>query len=136
MLTALHVDASWDGQAGKVHITGAEEGKGSLVIDASGRPDQLTSVRATLKITNFDIAPIAVFLPGPLVGASGKIEADLTIKRLDPSLGSVTGFVHVIDGRVPIAPIVGTLRGADARIDLDDGGVTVKLDGRIGAGTV
>lgn len=136
MLTALHLDASWDGKAGKVHLTASEENKGSMVIDASGRPDQLASVKATMKIAKFDIAPLAVFLPGPLVGASGKLEADLTIKRIDPSLGSVTGFLHLIGGRVPIAPIVGTLRAADIRIDLDDGGVTAKLDGKIGGGTI
>jgi len=136
MLTALHIDASWDGTAGKLHVTGSEENKGTLVIDASGRPDRPEAVVATLKITNFDLAPLAVFLPGPLVGARGKLEADLTITGLDPSLGKVIGFVHLIGGRVPIAPRIGTLRRADARIDLDAGGVTAKLEGRIGAGTV
>jgi len=136
MLTALHVDASWDGTAAKLHVTGSEENKGSLVIDASARPDRLGAMLATLKITRFDLAPLVVFLPGPLVGARGKLEADLTIKGLEPSLGKVVGFVHLIDGRVPLSARLGTLRRADARIDLDDGGVTAKLDGRIGAGTV
>ncbi len=136
MLTALHLDASWDGTAGKVHVTAAEENKGSLEIEASGRPDQLASLRATLKIANFDVAPIVVFLPGPLVGARGKVEADLTIKRIDPTLGSVIGFFHVKDGRVPLSATAGTLRDADLRIGLDDGGVTVKLDGKIGGGAV
>ncbi len=136
MLTALHLDASWDGKAGKVHVTAAEENKGSMEIEVSGRPDQLTSLQARLKIANFDVAPIVVFLPGPLVGARGKIEADLTIKRIDPSLGSVIGFLHVIDGRIPLSPTAGTLRAADLRIDLDDSGVDVKLTGKIGGGSV
>ncbi|MBA3454927.1 MAG: translocation/assembly module TamB domain-containing protein [Deltaproteobacteria bacterium] len=136
MLTALHLEASWDGSGGKVHLTASEENKGTLVVDASGRPDQLASVKLRMKVANFDIAPLAVFLPGPLVGASGKLEADLVVNRLDPSLGSITGFLHLINGRVPIAPTVGTLRAADIRIDLDDGGVTAKLDGKIGGGTI
>ncbi|MDB4961370.1 MAG: hypothetical protein JWP01_1369 [Myxococcales bacterium] len=136
VLEALHVDGSWDGTAGKVHITGTESGKGTLLVDVSGRPDRLTSVVATIKIAAFDLAPIVVFLPGALVGASGKVDADLTVRGLDARLANVRGTLHVIGGRVPLTPTLGTLRAADVLVTIDDKGLVAKLDGKIGGGSI
>jgi autotransporter translocation and assembly factor TamB len=119
-----------------VHITGTESGKGTLLVDVSGRPDQPASVLASLKINAFDLAPVAVFLPGQLVGASGTIDADLTVRGLDTTLANVRGTLHVINGRVPLTPTIGTLRAADALISIDDSGLDAKLDGKIGGGAI
>ena len=135
-LTALHVDASWDGTAGKIEVEGDEAGKGSLKLELRGRPDDLMSVFAKIDVKQFDVAPIVVFLPGQLAGASGRVEADLTFTGLDPVQGKVRGSLELVDARVPITPTIGTLRKANAKLELRDDGITAKLDGRLGAGAV
>ena len=135
-LELLHVDAGWGGAGGHVTITGNEAGSGTLFVDVRGRPDQLASLDGRVTIENFDLAPVVVFLPGPLAGASGTLKTDLTIRGLDPSTGSVRGTLHLRDGRLPIAPAIGTLRKADVQLALTDLGITGSIDGRLGAGTI
>jgi len=135
-LTALRVEGRWADGRGQLRVTGTEGEKGSLLVEAAGRTDQLASALATVKIDDFDLAPVAAFLPGQLVAASGKLDADLTLRGLDLETGTLRGRIQLADGRVPIAPAVGTLRRADASIVIDDAGVTAKLSGRIGAGAI
>ncbi|MBA3464569.1 MAG: translocation/assembly module TamB domain-containing protein [Deltaproteobacteria bacterium] len=135
-LTALHIDASWDGAAGQIKVKGDEAGKGTLEVEVRGRPDDLMSVVARVDIKKFDVAPIVVFLPGRLAGASGRVEADLTFTGIDPVNGKVRGSLELIEARVPITPTIGTLRRANAKLELRDDGITAKLDGRLGAGAV
>lgn len=135
-LTALHVDASWDGAAGTLKITGNEAGKGTLEVEVRGRPDDLMSVVADVDLKKFDVAPVVVFLPGRLAGASGLVEADLTFTGIDPVNGKVRGSLELVDAGVPITPTIGTLRKANAKLELRDDGITVRLDGRLGAGSV
>ena len=134
-LTALHVDARWGGAAGHVRITGDEEGKGTLLVEASGNPARPDTVVGTIEIAKFDLAPVVVFLPGPLAGAAGTLEADLRLRGIDPSLGTVRGTLKLTDGRVPIAPAIGTMRKANLVLSIEDSGITVKADGRLGAGS-
>jgi hypothetical protein len=135
-LEKLHVDAGWGGAAGHVTITGNEAGKGTLLVDVRGRPDQLASLNGRVTIEKLDLAPVVVFLPGQLAGASGTLETDLTIRGLDPSTGSVRGTLHLRDGRLPIAPSIGTLRKADVQLAITDVGITGSIDGKLGAGTI
>jgi len=51
-------------------------------------------------------------------------------------LGSVRGTLRLTDGRVPIAPTIGTLRRAAAQLSIDARGITASLDGRLGAGSI
>lgn len=134
-LTALHVDASWGGASGHVRITGDEEGRGTLLVDARGNPADPMTVFGMIDIKRFDLAPVVVFLPGPLAGAAGILEADLRLKGVDPSLGTVRGTVKLVDARVPIAPAIGTMRGANVVVSIEDAGITAKADGRLGAGS-
>ena len=134
-LTALHVDASWGGASGHVRITGNEEGKGTLLVDARGNPADPTTMFGMIEIKKFDLAPVVVFLPGPLAGAAGTLEADLRLKGVDPSLGTVRGTLTLSDGRVPIAPAIGTMRKANISLSIEDTGITAKVDGKLGAGS-
>ncbi len=135
-LSSLHVDATWGGDRGRLQITGVEASRGTLLVDVTGRPDQLASVLGTVKIERFDLAPISVFLPGPLVAAHGRLDADLAMRGLDPTVGSLRGTVHLTDGRLPLSPRLGTLRRAEVTVAIDDTGITGTLTGRIGGGTV
>ena len=135
-LTALHVDASWGGASGHVRITGDEEGKGSLLVDARGNPSDPTTVFGMIEIKKFDLSPVVVFLPGPLAGAAGTLEADLRLRGVDPSLGTVRGTLTLTDGMVPIAPAIGTMRNAAVTLSIADAGITAKLTGRLGAGSI
>ena len=135
-LTALHVEAGWDGTRARLALTGAESNRGTLAIELAARPDRLETLTGTVAIKRFDLAPIVVFLPGALVGTSGRLDAELAITGVDLLAGSVTGRLALTDGRMPLAPTIGTLRRANAVVEIDRRGVTATLDGRIGAGTV
>jgi len=135
-LEQLRVSASWDGSRGTLDVSGKEAGKGTLAISAQGRPDALAGVAATVTIDDFEIAPITVFLPGVLAGASGQIDANLGIRGLDPATAHVRGTLAIADARMPLTPVIGTLRDANATIEITDRGVSAKLDGKIGGGKI
>ena len=83
-----------------------------------------------------EVAPVAVFLPGQLVGASGRVDAKLAFRDLDPATAHVRGTLAVRSGRIPLAPVIGTLRDANATFAITDDGITAKLDGKIGPGKI
>ncbi len=135
-LTALHVDAAWDGATGHITIKGEEEGTGTLLVDVQGSPSDLASVATTIKINKFDLAPVVVFLPGQLAGTSGVLAADLKMKGVDPLTANIRGTLNLMDGRVPLTATIGTLRNASVSIAITDAGLTANLDGKLGAGSV
>jgi hypothetical protein len=141
-LSQLHVDANWDGHAASLAITGEEAPargekdatKGLLNINLD-----TDTVRKTLKgriaIANFELSPLAAFLPGPLVAASGKLNSDLTITGFDPTSGDVNGFLELDNARLPLAAVLGNLRDAKVRLDIDKTQIAAKVDGKVGSGT-
>jgi hypothetical protein len=135
-LEQLRLVASWDGTAGRLDVNGKEAGKGTLAISARGRPTDLASIVATLTIDDFEVAPIAVFLPGVFAGASGLVDANLRIRGLAPATAHVRGTLALADARLPIAPMLGTLRDASAQVSIEDRGIAARLEGKIGAGKV
>ncbi|MBA3821851.1 MAG: DUF748 domain-containing protein, partial [Deltaproteobacteria bacterium] len=134
-LTSLEIKGSWDGAIGNVEITGRESTGGTLSITGRGRPDQLRSVHATIDITKFDLSPLTAFLTGPVGAASGLLDTKLSVAGLHLG-GKVRGRITLLNGRVPLAPQIGTLRDANLVIDLTDAGLTGKLDGKLGGGTI
>ncbi|HEY4178352.1 MAG TPA: translocation/assembly module TamB domain-containing protein [Kofleriaceae bacterium] len=141
-LSRLHVDANWDGHAASLQVTGEEapargekdatKGLLNITLDA----DVLTkAVKGRVAIANFELSPLAAFLPGPLVAASGKLDSDLTITGLDPTAGDVNGFLELKGARLPLAAVLGNLRDASVRIDIDKTQIAAKVNGKVGSGT-
>ncbi|MDX2094217.1 MAG: translocation/assembly module TamB domain-containing protein [Kofleriaceae bacterium] len=135
-LEQLRVVAGWDGSSASLEVTGREAGKGTLAITASGRPSDLASIVASLTIDDFEIAPVAVFLPGVFSGASGLVDANLEIRGLAPATAHVRGRLALVDARMPVASTIGTLRDANVHIEIKDSGITARLDGKIGSGKI
>lgn len=133
-LTELRVTGKWDGTTGNVAITGKESDGATLDITAHARPDDLAALGAKIDIRKFDIAPIAVFLPGPLVAATGKIGAKITVTGLSPD--KIRGTLAVEKARVPIHPQVGTIRDANLSVKLNELGLAYNLTAKLGAGTI
>ncbi|HEY4242285.1 MAG TPA: translocation/assembly module TamB domain-containing protein [Kofleriaceae bacterium] len=122
MLTKLHVEGTFADRAGTVAINGSEAGGGTIDLSGGAALAHPSAAHGKLVVKQLDLAPIAVFLPGPLVATTGTLRADLTMA----SLAAVTGTVHIEKGRLPIAPSIGTLR--QATVD-----ITVKADQRLEA---
>ena len=135
-LTKLEVDAKWSGSDGALSVTAVESNQGKLRLKATGRPDRLSTIVAGIGAENLDLAPLTAFLPGALAAASGTLRAALRIDSLDPATRTIRGDLHLRDGNIPIAPIIGTLRKADADVTLLDSGITVKAKGVLGAARV
>ncbi len=133
-LDELRIGATWGGAGGEVTIKGRESDKATLDITARGNPKEpdKTFVRAVIK--KFDVAPVAVFLPGPLVAATGKLSADITVTGL--GVDKVRGSLALEKGRVPIHPQVGTIRDANLNVKLSDLGLDYKLTAKLGAGSI
>jgi translocation and assembly module TamB len=131
---SVTLDASWDGTQGKVAVD-ATQSDGSLSLIAEGNPKQLDAASVQLTAKSFDLMPLLVFAPGPAGGASGRLDAKLAMTGLDLRTSKIAGELHLTNGRVPIAPQVGTLRRA--KIDVVVGPTTtVDIDARLGGGTV
>ena len=135
-LTELTIDATWTGTAGTVEIAGKESSGGTLKLGASGAPADLASIRVKAAVDKLELAPLAVFLPERFVAATGVLDADVTVTGLDPAAARPTGRVRLTDARVPLHPMVGTLRRMTASLDLGALGAKLAIDGSLGAGKV
>ncbi len=131
----LTVDATWDGTTGNVAIKGKQQ-NGMLDIVASGSPKALEQGRITIKAKAFDLIPLLVFAPGPAGGAAGRLDANLTVDGLDPQTAKIAGDFHLSDARLPVSPNVGTLRSAKVDIVIGAAAMKIKVDGRLGEGTI
>lgn len=135
-LEKLEVDARWANGHGELDLIGTESGGKMLKISGRGEPGSLSSVYASIEAAGFDISPVVAFAPGAFGAARGTLDAALTIKGLDPQTGDVRGMLHISEGRLPLAPTIGTLRKADINIKIVKQDVKATMSGRIGAGSV
>lgn len=132
----LTIGATWDGATGNVEIDGEQSAGGSLVLRAAGSPWNLSAVTASIRATKLDIAPLVTFVPGAIGGLGGRANADLTLRGAEPRTAHIAGTLRVTNGRVPIAPAVGTLFNADIQAEAKDGKVSLRVTGKLGRGGV
>lgn len=132
----LSVAATWDGSAGNVALDARQSAGGVLSIRAAGSPADLDAVRATIRAKNVDIAPLVAFMPGPAGGLAGTLQADLVLRGANPRTAQLAGSLHVVNGRIPIAPTVGTLFQGDLRANVRDQVFDLTLRGKLGRGDV
>ncbi len=131
----LAFDASWDGTIGKLTIDGTED-NGMLKLVAEGNPNALENATVKLTAKQFDMVPLLAFAPGPAGGAAGRLDADLNVKGLDPRTMTFVGQIHLNEGRLPLAPQIGTLRRAKIDIVVGEHDIKLKVDGKLGGGSV
>ena len=134
-LEQLVIDARWDGRVGSVDLTGVQPG-GQLRVLAKGSPEALKDATVSLRASKFDLRPLLVFVPGAVGASSGILDANLTVAGLDPQTARIAGELHLDQGRLPIAPTVGTLRAAKLDLVAGQRDLRIKLDGKLGGGTV
>lgn len=132
----LTIAATWDGTAGEVAIDGDQSAGGKLRIRAAGSPDELDAVIASIEAKNVDIAPLVAFMPGPAGGLGGKLEASFTLRGANPKTADLSGTLHIEDGRIPIAPAIGTLFQGDVRVEVRNKVFGMKMTGKLGRGDV
>jgi autotransporter translocation and assembly factor TamB len=131
----ITVDATWKDRKGALTVDAVED-RGSLKLVAQVSPDALQAASVSLTSKNFDLLPILAFAPGPAGGAAGRLDARLEVRGLDPRTAQIAGEAHLRDGRIPLAPTVGTLRRANIDVLIKGREVAVTVDGRLGDGTV
>jgi autotransporter translocation and assembly factor TamB len=132
----LTITGNWDGRAAKLDVDGVESDGGTLKISGAFDPKALADGSLTLKAQKLDLVPLLAFLPGPAGGASGTLDANLTLKGFDLRTTKVAGELHLVDARVPIAPSVGTLRRAKIDAVIGEREIKVTVDGKLGSGSV
>jgi autotransporter translocation and assembly factor TamB len=132
----LAVTASWDGSAAKLQIDGVESDGGALQVALAGRPAALRDGTLTVKATKFDLVPLLMFAPGPVGAAAGQLDANLTFTGLELRTTKLAGELHLQGGRVPIAPVVGTLLQAKIDAVVADREIKLAVDGKLGAGSI
>jgi len=135
VIKRLSIDGKWDGDAGTLAVDATEEG-GSLSLLAHGSPKHLEQGGVSLVAKDFDLVPLLVFAPGPAGGGAGRINGKLDLVGLEPKTAKLVGELHVTDARLPVAPMVGTLRRAKLDLVVTDHEIKIAVDGRLGPGTV
>lgn len=131
----LTIDVTWDGIAGSLVIDGTQDA-GSLHLVAKGSPWALRDATATLEARTYDLSPLLVLVPGPVGGAAGQLDGNLSIAGLDPRTARLSGHMHLSRGRLPIAPSIGTLQRTTVDLVARDRDVLVTVAGELGGGTV
>jgi hypothetical protein len=135
-INQLTINAKWDGAAGNVAIDGDESHGGKLKIRATGSPADLDKVNASIYATKLDIAPLVAFMPGPAGGLAGRMEANFVLRGANPRTADLAGTLRIANGRIPIAPAVGTLFQGDLRVDVKNKVFGMKLKGKLGRGDI
>jgi translocation and assembly module TamB len=133
MIDTITLDGSWDGSIAKLAIDGVEQG-GKLHVLAEGNLHALAQGSMTIQATAFDLVPVLAFAPGPAGGAAGRLDANLSVKGLDPATMRIAGELHLTGARVPVAPQVGTLRRAKLDVVINDRELKIDVTGKLGAG--
>ncbi|HSD85894.1 MAG TPA: translocation/assembly module TamB domain-containing protein, partial [Kofleriaceae bacterium] len=135
-LEKLDIDARWAANHGEIDVIGFETGGKFLKVSGRGTVGQPQSVVASIEALGFDIAPLVAFAPGILAGAGGSFDAALTVRGVDPQTGDVRGKLHITQGRLPLAPALGTLRAADIDITIAKQDVKADISAKLGAGSI
>jgi autotransporter translocation and assembly factor TamB len=136
VMQQLDIDGSVTGDHGHARLVAVEQGGGRLDIEADGTPAKLARASTRLTATHFDLAPIVAFVPGPGGGLAGTLDGKASITGLDPTKAHVDGSLHITDGRLPLAPMVGTLFHADVSLAAANDVLDVKASGKLGRGEV
>jgi hypothetical protein len=134
-LERLTLDATWNGQAAAVVVTGTEPG-GVLRVVANGSPAALGRATLTMRATQFDLRPVLVFVPGAVGASGGVLDASLSVTSLDPRTMKAIGELHLAEARVPLAPAIGTLRRAKIDVIAGERDLRLRVAGHLGDGTV
>ncbi|MBA3539772.1 MAG: hypothetical protein H0T79_09090, partial [Deltaproteobacteria bacterium] len=132
----LTVMGEWDGMAGTVRVDGVQRGGGSVNVVAKVDLDKLAESTVSILAKKFDLAPVLAFAPGPAGGAAGRLDANLMATGLDPRRMKLVGFLHLANARIPLAPNLGTLRRAEIDVRISENKLDVKIDGKLGPGSV
>ncbi len=130
----LTLDAYWDGERGQVEIDADQTKGGKLRIRAAGSPAELAAATASIDASKVDIAPLVAFMPGPAGGLGGRLDAKFSLKGANPATADLAGSMHITNGRIPIAPAVGTLFKGDLKIDIRNRVIDLRLTGKLGRG--
>jgi hypothetical protein len=134
VLSDVTLAVNWGGASGELVLSGREAGGGTIKLTADGSPQVLSSLRIALDASKLDLAPFAAFAPGPLVAASGTLDAAVEARGLDPRAGDVHGELHLHDARVPLSSAIGTLRKASVDAKIANHTIDAKVAGKLGAG--
>ena len=132
----LTIQANWDGEAGTVAINGDETGGGKLQINAEARKDDFAHAKASIVASKLDLAPLVPLMPGPAGGMGGRLDANFAISGTDPRTAQLGGTLALSEGRIPIAPVIGTLFHGDLKIEVKDKKLSVRLAGKLGKGDI
>ena len=135
-LDRLTVDAIWDGQVGTVLVTGSQPDDGGLQVLAKGSPAALERASVSLRATKFDLRPVLVLVPGVVGAMGGVLDANVAVTSLDPRTMRAAGELHLTRARIPLAPTIGTLRGAKIDVVAGQRDLRLAVDGKLGDGTV
>lgn len=131
----LVVSGQWRRHAFDLVATASEAPGHTLRASARGDLAALDQLQVAIDVAQFDLGPLAAFVPGPLAGAAGVVDGKLAQHGLDPELG-LHGKLHIANARMPIAATIGTLQGAALDLTIEHGQVAATLDGRLGNGRV
>ncbi|HEX2690537.1 MAG TPA: translocation/assembly module TamB domain-containing protein, partial [Kofleriaceae bacterium] len=130
----LAVDATWNQHGMKLALQALDGLGGTLAIAAEARPDALAEGTARMTATNFDLAPLLAFAPGPAGGGRGTLRANLSVTGFDPRTARILGDLRLEGARVPLAPTLGTLRDATIDLAIRPRDIAITTTGKLGAG--
>lgn len=132
----ITIAATWDGTTGKAAVDADETGGGKLKIRAMANPDDLAAATASFHASKLDLAPLMAFMPGPAGALGGQMDASFTLKGADPRTTDLAGNMHIRNGRIPIAPAVGTLFQGDVKLGVKNRVLGLDLTGKLGRGDI
>jgi hypothetical protein len=134
-LATVNLKGTWDGAGGDLELVAVGEGTlGTIEASAKGRldrPDDAEFKLETLGGKPVDVAPLVAFLPLDLAATTGKLNGVVTLTGTDWT--KARGGLFLTKASLPIAPIIGTLRDANAKLFLDVKGIHLDAEGTLNA---
>nr|HEX4313776.1 translocation/assembly module TamB domain-containing protein [Kofleriaceae bacterium] len=116
-------------------VASAADG-GTLKLEATTELAHPIATQLALTASRFELHTLTAALPGAAGAITGRLDGTLTASGLDPRTAKLAGNLKIVDGRIPIAPNLGTLRDATISIQIAQSTATIAADGKLRRGTV
>ena len=133
---ALTLDARY--QRGAIHaeLRGRQDDGGTLALTGDLAPARLADAHVTLAARTFQVSPLLRLIPDLPAGFRGVLDADLTVRGLDPRTARATGSATLRGGQAPLTDTLGNLRNATLALTLQGNDLHLTADGAIESGQV
>lgn len=136
LLRTFAIDAELAGGVVTAHMRARQDAGGALALDTRIDLAQPEFALTTLTVSKLELRPLLRLAPVDLVGVTGRLDADLRLRGLDPTIGELAGTIRIRNATLPVTNQFGVVRDAAIDLAIHDQRAELVVDGKLESGTL